>query len=104
MYKSFRRLLISYIFTAFVLLLVPGCSSTYVQEQYSSKNEFYNRISDVCSDRTVDINFTDGTETEGENTTVNRDSIHWYNLYKLKGKRQIPVKDLKNIKYTKIRL
>ncbi len=104
MKNYYSKLLISLVITVFILLFLPGCSSTYVQEQFSSKEEFYSEINDDCSGRTVNVNFVGDTSTDGENTFVGNDSVYWNNLYELKGRQNIPLDSIKDISYKKIKL
>ncbi len=104
MYNLLRDLALSFLLIFLSLIFFPGCSSTYVQEQYPSKKEFYRKINSECSNRTVNLNFAADSSVSSNITVVSVDSIHWKSFTTDTSFRIIPLTNIKDISYSKVRL
>ena len=104
MYNYIKGFLFSFLIASSLLFFLESCSSTYVQEQFPSKKEFYKKINYECSDRNVNINFAGDSSVDGNNTIVDADSVHWNAFTTDTSHRFIPLTNIEDISYSKVRL
>jgi hypothetical protein len=86
-----------YVFILILFIPFAGCTSTYIQKDFLSKEDFYKKFNNAAAGKTVNIKLTDGSIITGNNAKILDDTL----VYFIPAKRNVTVtkNDIKKINY-----
>ena len=73
---------------------IAGCSRHYVMQNFDSPKEFYNELSNKCSGKYSEVEFTNGKSVNVFNLTFGDDSVCWMEYRNGYKNVSIPIKDI----------
>jgi hypothetical protein len=85
----------------FISLIVTGCSYKYTVRDFPSKQEFYNYFNNAVKDKCVEAAFlNDSSYIANNGAEVLNDTLYLLEKSVCKTNRYIPLKEIKEIKYS----